>query len=164
MTLEIQSSSPADTHRLGEAIGRILAGGEVIGLDGDLGAGKTCLVRGIAVGLDIDPDLVYSPTFTLVAEHTGRLHLNHVDLFRLADPISPEDAHEIGLDEYVASHGVTVIEWYEKLARSGGTIATLHVAIAVEGEERRSIRIEALEEGSFALLGDIEAAAGGIRG
>jgi tRNA threonylcarbamoyladenosine biosynthesis protein TsaE len=163
MMLEIHTSSAADTHRLGEAIGRTLAGGEVIGLDGDLGAGKTCLVRGIAAGLDIDPDLVYSPTFTLVAEHTGRLHLNHVDLFRLAEPISPEDAHEIGLDDYLSSRGVTVIEWYEKLAGSGGAAATLHVAIVVEGEERRNIRI-AVEERSSRLLGDIEAAAGGMRG
>ena len=83
MLLEIDSRDAEQTVRLGAALGALLRAGDVIGISGDLGAGKTQLVRGLARGLDIDPELIYSPSFTLVAEHEGRLRLNHIDLFRL---------------------------------------------------------------------------------
>jgi len=128
---------------LGEAIGRQLRGGERIGLSGDLGAGKTQLVRGLARGLDLDPELIYSPSFTLVAEHAGRIGLCHIDLFRLGERVGQGDAYEIGLDEYLASSGVTVIEGYRKLdGETAKTTWTLEIAIDLGAGDRRTIRIE----------------------
>ena len=96
MRRAIETASPEETSRLGTALGRALRGGEVIGLSGDLGAGKTQLVRGLAAGLDLPPDVIYSPSFTLVAEHEGRLRLNHIDLFRLGEPVEERDEERSG--------------------------------------------------------------------
>src|SRR5439155_1067581 len=83
------SRSPEETEALGELLGRAARGGELIGLVGELGAGKTCLVRGLARGLDIDPERVHSPSFTIVTEYPGgRLPLAHVDLYRLEAPLA----------------------------------------------------------------------------
>src|SRR5438105_3506065 len=114
MRLEIETADPEETARLGEAIGRLLRAGDVVGISGDLGAGKTQLVRGVGRGLDIDPALIYSPSFTLVAEHEGRLRLNHIDLFRLGEPVSASDEEEIGLAEYLTTSGITAVEWHRK--------------------------------------------------
>ena len=105
-------------------------------LSGDLGAGKTAFVRGLAQGLGIDPGDVTSPTFTLVHEYrAGRLPLIHVDLYRL----DSADLDEIGLDENLASHGVTAVEWAERLSRpiAGAT----RVGIADRGGDARVITI-----------------------
>src|SRR5439155_1754471 len=81
---EVTTHTPEETEALGEAFGRAARGGELIGLVGELGAGKTCLVRGLARGLGIDPERVHSPSFTIVTEYPGgRLPLAHVDLYRL---------------------------------------------------------------------------------
>src|SRR4029434_9095514 len=80
---ELVSKSEADTFNLGVRLGEDLAGGEVILLDGALGAGKTVLAKGLARALDIDPEDVTSPSFTLVNPHQGRLLLYHIDLYRL---------------------------------------------------------------------------------
>jgi tRNA threonylcarbamoyladenosine biosynthesis protein TsaE len=83
-------------------------------LSGDLGAGKTAFVRGLASGLGIDPAEVSSPTFTLVQEYRGgRLLLHHVDLYRLG----PVEADDLGLDELAVSGGVTAVEWPDRLPR-----------------------------------------------
>jgi len=106
------SHSPAETEALGERFGRTVKSGQVIALSGDLGAGKTQFVRGLARGLGV-PGRVHSPTFTLVNEHGGgRLKLFHLDLYRL------ETAHQIlnaGIEEYLSPAGVAVIEWAERL-------------------------------------------------
>src|SRR5260221_13383063 len=115
MLQTVETRSPEETFRFGAALGRLLRGGEVIGLSGDLGAGKTQLVRGLAQGLDIASDLIYSPSFTLVAEHEGRLRLNHIDLFRLGEHVERQDEDEIVLGDYLSPSGVTAVEWYEKL-------------------------------------------------
>lgn len=105
------SHSPADTESLGEAWGRVARSGWVLALSGDLGAGKTQLVKGLARGLGIQ-ERVHSPTFALVNVYTGgRLALFHLDLYRL------ETTAEIiaaGLEEYLQPAGVTVIEWAER--------------------------------------------------
>ena len=106
------SHSPAETEALGEQFGRAAQRGWVIALSGDLGAGKTQFVKGLARGLGISAR-VHSPTFTLVAEYTGgRLDLFHLDLYRL------ETADEIlsaGIEDFLQPDGVAVIEWAEKL-------------------------------------------------
>jgi len=105
------SHSPAETESLGEAWGRTANSGLVIALSGDLGAGKTQLVKGIARGLGI-ATRVHSPTFTLVNVYTGgRLTLFHLDLYRLE---TPEQILTAGLDEYLSPNGVSVIEWAER--------------------------------------------------
>ena len=103
--------SPAETEALSEAWGRNARSGLVIGLSGDLGAGKTQFVKGLARGLGIAAR-VHSPTFTLVNIYTGgRLTLFHLDLYRLE---TPEQILAAGLDDYLSPAGVTVIEWAER--------------------------------------------------
>ena len=106
------SHSPAETGSLGERWGRAAQTGLVIGLSGELGAGKTQLVKGLARGLGI-PARVHSPTFTLVNEYGGgRLRLFHLDLYRLETRGQIVSA---GLEEFLQPDGVTVIEWAEKM-------------------------------------------------
>ncbi len=107
------SRSARETRRWGKKLGRLLKGGDVIGLTGELGTGKTCFVRGLAEGLGVDKKAwVRSPSFTLINEYTGRLPVYHVDLFRLRDP---RELEELNLREYLFSDGVSVIEWFEYL-------------------------------------------------
>jgi tRNA threonylcarbamoyladenosine biosynthesis protein TsaE len=106
------SHSPAETESLGERWGREAERGLVIALSGDLGAGKTALVRGFARGLGVSTR-VHSPTFTLVNEYGGgRLKLFHLDLYRLE---TPEQIHSAGIEEFLQPDGVAVIEWGERL-------------------------------------------------
>ena len=110
--MTLHSDSPEATEGIGLRLGAACAGGELIGLVGDLGAGKTCLTRGIASGLGIDPAAITSPSFTLIAEHRGRLPLFHVDLYRL----DTGAAGALWLREYLFGSGVAVVEWFERLA------------------------------------------------
>ena len=106
------SISRQHTDRLGQAIGRVLRGGECIALFGPLGAGKTTLVRGIAQGLGASPTTVTSPTFVVIHEYDqGRLPLAHMDLYRIR---SPHDLESTGLIEYFLGQTVAVIEWADK--------------------------------------------------
>ena len=110
--------------------------GAVLLLSGDLGAGKTAFVRGLAQGLGIDPQDVTSPTFTLVHEYRlGRLPLVHVDLYRL----EKADLDELGMDTNLAEQGVLAIEWAERLVRiPGGAVS---VEIVATGQDSRSIAV-----------------------
>ena len=108
--LSLVSSSPEETQRIGESLGELAEADDIYILTGKLGAGKTCLTQGIALGLRIH-ESVLSPTFVLIRELKGRLPLYHIDLYRL-DKI--EEIAELGLDDYFYGHGVTVIEWGEK--------------------------------------------------
>jgi len=103
---------PEETRRLGRLIGLSLAGGETIALKGELGAGKTTLVQGLASGLGLpDETAVTSPSFVLIVSlGGGRLELNHVDLYRL----DPEEAAELGLEELTTGQAVTAVEWAER--------------------------------------------------
>ena len=131
------SSSEAQTRAIAAALAPSLMPGAVILLSGDLGAGKTAFVRGLAEGLGLDPDDVTSPTFTLVHEYRGgRLPLVHVDLYRL----DRAELDEIGLDQDLAAHGVIAVEWAERLTR--GIVDAIAIRIADEGGDERSITIE----------------------
>lgn len=96
----------------GRRLGRLLSPGDVILLTGELGAGKTCLVKGIAKGLRIKGRCITSPTFIIVNEYTGKIPLYHIDLYRIG---SIEDLRDIGVEEFVYGKGVTAIEWAERI-------------------------------------------------
>jgi tRNA threonylcarbamoyladenosine biosynthesis protein TsaE len=130
------SNSEAETRAIAARLAADLAPGDVLLLSGDLGAGKTAFVRGLAEGLGIDAGEVTSPTFTLVHEyHGGRLPLIHVDLYRL----DRADLDEIGLDDDLAGRGIMAIEWAERLVRL--VPGAIQVEISDRGGDARSIRI-----------------------
>jgi tRNA threonylcarbamoyladenosine biosynthesis protein TsaE len=131
------SHSPADTEALGERFGRAAQRGWVIALSGDLGAGKTQFVRGVARGLD-SADRVHSPTFTLVNEYGGgRLKLFHLDLYRLE---TAQQLLSAGIEDYLSPDGVSVVEWAERIADCRLPIADLKtVRIEITGESDRKI-------------------------
>jgi tRNA threonylcarbamoyladenosine biosynthesis protein TsaE len=132
------SSSESETRSIAVALAAELAPGSVLLLSGDLGAGKTAFVRGLAEGLAIDSGEVTSPTFTLVHEYRGgRLPLIHVDLYRL----DRADLDEIGLDEDLAAKGVVAIEWAERLTRI--IPLAMSVKIVDRGDDRREIAVNA---------------------
>ena len=140
------SHSPAETETLGERWGREAQSGLVIALSGDLGAGKTQLVKGLARGLEVTAR-VHSPTFTLVNEYGGgRLRLFHLDLYRLETRAQILGA---GLEEYLQPDGVAVIEWAEKLneeckmKNEASWPNARRVLIEVMGETQRRITYEA---------------------
>jgi tRNA threonylcarbamoyladenosine biosynthesis protein TsaE len=130
----IETHSADETREAGVKISKKLKPGDVIALDGPLGAGKTTLVQGIAKGLNV-PGNVASPTFTLINEYKGILPLFHIDLFRLEDS---NQIDEIGLFDYFKKGGVCVIEWAERL---GNAVPpnSLEVAIELLGEKNRRI-------------------------
>jgi tRNA threonylcarbamoyladenosine biosynthesis protein TsaE len=133
----LRTAGPDETVALGERIGAMLQAGDVLLLQGELGAGKTCLTQGVARGLDID-DQVCSPTFLLVGEYKGRLRLYHADLYRLDDPAEVEE-----LDLARSSEdGVLVVEWPE---RAPEWLPREHVLIQLEhaGATERVIHLEA---------------------
>jgi tRNA threonylcarbamoyladenosine biosynthesis protein TsaE len=130
----ILSRSDAETEAIGaELATRLVAGSRVL-LYGELGAGKTAFVRGLAAGLGIDPDDVSSPTFTLVQEYRGRLPLFHVDLYRLA----PGEVDDLGLDALAAA-GVLAIEWAERMPRADP--GAIEVRLDHAGEDQRRITV-----------------------
>lgn len=134
------SHSPAETEALGEQWGREARPGLVILLCGDLGSGKTRLVRGLARGLG-SAARVHSPTFTLVNEYLdGRMPLYHLDLYRLN---SADALHSAGIEDFLESPGVSVIEWAERLeecgfrtTKSGGRILRVNLETTSETERR----------------------------
>jgi tRNA threonylcarbamoyladenosine biosynthesis protein TsaE len=136
--MTIHSRSPEETQGIGRRLGMACRGGELIGLVGDLGAGKTCLARGIAVGLDIAPSAIVSPSFTLVAEHRGRLPLFHIDLYRL----DTDSVDELWLREYLYGDGVAVVEWFDRL-RAPVTDEQLVVLFGLGAGNHRDLTLDA---------------------
>lgn len=117
-SIKITTGSPEDTRWFGEIIGHHIDQKTIISLSGDLGAGKTVFVQGLARGLDVPPDYyVTSPTYTLVNEYPGRLNLIHADLYRIAGGIAgASELEDIGFEEFYDSDGVIVVEWADRLA------------------------------------------------
>ncbi|MBU5668784.1 tRNA (adenosine(37)-N6)-threonylcarbamoyltransferase complex ATPase subunit type 1 TsaE [Peptoniphilus sp. MSJ-1] len=107
----IRLNNLEETKKFGRLLGENLNPGDVLCLNGDLGAGKTTLTKSIAEGLGIN-DYVTSPTFTIVNEYYGKINLYHIDTYRLDDEL---DVDYLGFDEYFYSDGVTVVEWAEKI-------------------------------------------------
>lgn len=134
---EYLSRSPEDTQRIGAGIAADLALPGVVLLHGNLGMGKTVLVRGIALELGVrSPDEVSSPSFTLVNIYEGRCPVYHVDLYRLD---GARDIYSIGIDEFIGCDGVTVVEWGERLA--GDFPGAVEVEIEDRGGDARLLRV-----------------------
>ncbi len=136
---EVETASPEETEGLAERLGQTAEGGELVGLEGELGAGKTCFVRGLARGLGADPDAVASPTFVMATEYrSGRLPLHHVDLYRLEPPL----ADTLFLREVLYGAGVAAVEWFDRLLPAAGD-DVLHVTLRYGDGSRRAIRLAA---------------------
>jgi tRNA threonylcarbamoyladenosine biosynthesis protein TsaE len=139
--VELHSRSEAATRRVARRLAAALRGGERIALSGDLGAGKTAFVRGLAVGLGIPAEAVRSPSFPILIPHErGRLPLYHLDLFRL----SGGDIDSLGLREYIYGSGVCAIEWPDRLPEPLGD----HLAIRLDFEPDGSRRLVAEAHGA----------------
>jgi tRNA threonylcarbamoyladenosine biosynthesis protein TsaE len=109
----ISTRSSSQTMNWGRRLGKLLEGGEIVALIGELGAGKTCFVRGVTQGLDVGKDSwIRSPSFTLINEYQGRLPVYHIDLYRIG---SRNQLEGLNLREYLYSDGVSLIEWFEHL-------------------------------------------------
>jgi len=132
----ITTSSEEETAAAGERFAARLKPGDVVLLYGDLGAGKTAFVRGLAKGLGASPDAVSSPTFTLIQEYRGRVTLQHVDLYRL----KPSEVEGLGLDELTDGTGVVAVEWAERW--TAAPVESWVVRMHHEGDDRRGIVIE----------------------
>ena len=133
------SSSPEETEAIGRDLGLALKPGAVVALTGGLGAGKTCLTRGIAAALGIDENIT-SPTYTIVSEYPAGargIPLYHIDAYRLS---GDEDFENTGAGEYVGTGGVTIIEWSDRIPRSVPPDA-LRIEIAISGPHSRIIII-----------------------
>ena len=134
----VTTQSEDETAAVGRELASTLSAGDVVLLSGDLGAGKTAFVRGLAEGLGVSRAEVSSPTFTLIQEYRGgRLTLFHVDLYRLEDP---REFDELGLDE-IAEDGVLAIEWAEKLDARLKPSRSVTVRIAHSDGDTRIVAI-----------------------
>jgi len=134
----VQTKSSAETIRIGKSIGSRLLPGDVVALVGELGAGKTQFIKGMAMGVGVGkPTYISSPSFTLINEYPGRIPFYHIDLFRLG---WEKDAEELGLDDYFQGEGVTAIEWADKIP-SLLPKEMLLIHIAYTGKNTRSLEI-----------------------
>ena len=141
--MEFISHSPAATESLGERWGRAAQRGLVLALSGDLGAGKTQLVKGLARGLGVTAR-VHSPTFTLVNEYGGgRLKLFHLDLYRLETPAQILSA---GIAEFLSPDGVAVIEWAERMFAGEHSTSTIQHPPSHWPANVRRVQIEIVSE------------------
>ncbi|HEX9780229.1 MAG TPA: tRNA (adenosine(37)-N6)-threonylcarbamoyltransferase complex ATPase subunit type 1 TsaE [bacterium] len=132
------TASPEDTETFGARLGRLLRPGDVVALEGELGSGKTTLVRGIARGLGLNPDAVRSPTFVLLREYPGEVPVVHVDGYRLEHA---PDAAWLDLDLVFAPEKITLIEWAQRFE---GLLPGEHVNIKLEhvSANRRRLSVE----------------------
>lgn len=128
--------SAEKTALFGKLLGKIVQKGDVVCLDGDLGAGKTTLAQAIAGGLDVQDGIyVNSPSFAILHEYPGRLPIYHMDFYRLQDYTEVED---LGFDEYFYGNGVCIIEWALR-AKEIMPVDCLHLTLEIEDTEKRRV-------------------------
>ena len=151
VTMVIESRSPHETKLWGRRLASLLEGGELLGLIGDLGAGKTCFIKGLARGLSLREEDILSPTFTMIQEHHGRLPLYHIDLYRLEAPV----LDDMGLREYLFSSAVAAVEWFERL-REAPELDFLSVRIEYTGANSRRLEFRASGERHAALVSKLK--------
>jgi len=138
--MKLKSKSEAETRDIGRRIGERLKRGDVVCLYGDLGAGKTTMVKGIASALGISERDITSASFMIVAEHDAGVPFYHIDLYRL----TPEQVPDMGLHEYLGPDGISVIEWAE---RAEGELPddSIRVSLYHKSEDLREIEIKGIE-------------------
>ncbi|MHC4738536.1 MAG: tRNA (adenosine(37)-N6)-threonylcarbamoyltransferase complex ATPase subunit type 1 TsaE [Planctomycetota bacterium] len=140
MDIEAVSNSPDETIEIGRKIGAQLRGGEVLAVCGELGSGKTHLIKGIASGAGAgDSRHVNSPTFVIVNEYPGRLDIYHIDAYRLD---SVGEFEMTGFDDYCRSDSVVMIEWADKIESALGGVDYIRIKLSHSGPTKRSIHIE----------------------
>jgi tRNA threonylcarbamoyladenosine biosynthesis protein TsaE len=146
--VKITTNSTQETVKLGERLARHFKGGDVVGLIGEFGSGKTTLVKGIASGLDVqEREAVVSPSFVLIKEYPGKIPLFHFDLYRMN---KIRDIEYLGVEEYLFDQGVCVIEWAEKMKILLPDY--LQINLVIKGENRREFRFLAHSKRYKALL------------
>lgn len=147
----LATASPRETQGLGARLGRLARPGDLFLLVGPLGAGKTCLVQGLARGLGVR-DYVTSPTFTIIREYQGRIPLYHVDCFRIEGPL---ETMELGLDDYLGGQGLCVVEWADRVLDA---LPSEHLLVILEyrGDRERALRMEAHGPRYAALLAELD--------
>jgi len=151
--LEIITHADAETRSLGQKIGSLLFHGLIVALTGDLGSGKTCLVQGLARGLNVpDEYTVASPSYTLINEYPGRLPLYHVDLYRIDNPV---DLDDIGLFDIADREGVTAIEWADRM-QPGDLVEYVSIAFEILNDSQRKITLTASGQPAVDLLKKLE--------
>jgi len=140
LRITLKTNSEAETLNVGRQVGKLLSSGDIVALIGDLGAGKTCLVKGIAQGLQVPEDsYVRSPSFIILNIYEGRFPLYHMDLYRIH---GQEEVEELGYKDIFYGNGATVIEWADKIP---DLLPRQHLrfSFSFEGETGRSIEIAA---------------------
>ncbi len=148
-SVSVLSTNTEQTLRLGEKLAKHLRRGDILCLEGDLGSGKTTLIKGIAKGLKIAPEKVNSPTFVLMNAYQGKLPLYHFDLYRLEHV---REISSIGYEEFLYGDGVSVIEWADKLEELTPK-EYLRVELKHEGENERLIKLSAVGERYYEFIG-----------
>lgn len=152
-TLTFHSGSREETAELGRKLGLLLEEGDVVALSGDLGSGKTCMTKGVALGLGVpESEVVTSPSFTFMNEYEGRDTLYHMDVYRL-EHLS--DFLGTGLDEYLGHGGVVVLEWADRWPEILPE-QTLSVSFVILGEERRALNFHARHPRAVEILEGLE--------
>jgi tRNA threonylcarbamoyladenosine biosynthesis protein TsaE len=147
-SLKLNSHSPEQTQLLGSYLGKLAQKADVFLLVGELGTGKTCLVQGIARGLDVK-EYAFSPSFVILREYHGRLPLYHIDFYRL----HIEEIADLGLEEYFYGDGICVVEWAEKgqqVVPRDNLLITIHYISA--SQTGRSICLEPQGERYYELI------------
>jgi tRNA threonylcarbamoyladenosine biosynthesis protein TsaE len=139
LTIELSSNSVRQTLETGKKIGASLKGGEIIGVYGELGAGKTHLIKGIAAGCGAETEQVTSPTFVLVNEYYGRVDVYHIDAYRLE---SVKEFEQLGFDELCYKRSVVLIEWADRVEQALEGLDLIRIFIEHKSSESRIIRLE----------------------
>ena len=132
----LQSRSEIETKEIGRKIGKGLKCGDVVCLYGELGSGKTTLVKGIASVIGIDERDITSPSFTIISEHKGKVPFYHIDFYR----VSHDRVAELGLEEYIGRDGISVLEWAERADREIPD-ESIKVRLVYTGDNSRKIEI-----------------------
>lgn len=138
--MKLQSKSEEETIDIGYRLGKRLKRGDVVCLYGELGAGKTTMIKGIASAIGINERDITSASFTIIAEHDARIPFYHIDLYRVAF----DEVAGLGLQEYIGKDGIAVIEWAE---RAGDEVPdnSINVRISYTGESSREVEIRGIE-------------------
>ena len=150
LPLIVTTDSPDETLAFAERLGRLLQAGDVLALNGNLGAGKTLFAKGIAAGLDVpNAAFVNSPTFTLLQEHQGRVAFAHLDWYRLD---GGQDFIDLGWEELLQGEHVVLVEWAERSPDWFEDEPGLTISIEEKGDTARKLTIAAREARGQELL------------